>query len=84
MEESFPENSGNILDGFNRLIFDDGDAVVHDPEWCRQHGTVGEKSQKNNGCGTSKHRKKAGERDRTPDLRITNALLYQLSYASVI
>ena len=27
--------------------------------------------------------KKAGERDRTPDLRITNALLYQLSYASV-
>ena len=28
--------------------------------------------------------KKAGERDRTPDLRITNALLYQLSYASVL
>ena len=28
--------------------------------------------------------KKAGERDRTPDLRITNALLYQLSYASKI
>ena len=25
----------------------------------------------------------AGERSRTPDLRITNALLYQLSYAGV-
>ncbi len=26
---------------------------------------------------------KAGERDRTPDLLITNQLLYQLSYASI-
>jgi hypothetical protein len=25
----------------------------------------------------------AGEKSRTPDLRITNALLYQLSYAGV-
>ena len=56
MEIPLTEDRGYVLGGFDRRVLDDGYAVVHDPEWRGQHGTVSDETKDNDGCGACEHR----------------------------